>query len=102
MQRAVVGRPLDEDARSALEQEAGEQGQALQRAVRDEHLRRLDGVPCRDPLAKGRIAADRPVVEDGGAVALDRRAGAVGQLLDGRHSGAGTPRANEIVAMGSV
>ena len=82
VQRAVVGRPLDEDARARVEQQPGEEREALERAVRDQHLARLDAVPLGDPLAERLVAGDRAVVENGRPVALDRRARAVGELLD--------------------
>ena len=88
LERTVVGRLLDEDA-PAARQPLGEEDEALQRAVAEQHARGLDAVALRDPRAQRRVAATRPVGEDRLAVALDRRARAVGDLLDRQAFGRG-------------
>ena len=68
----------------------GEEDEALERAARDhDHARRLDAVPLGEPLAQRPVAAARAVGEDRPAVALDRGARAVGELLDGKALGRG-------------
>ena len=49
----------------------------------------LDAVPLGEPLAQRRVAAAGAVGEDRLAVALERRAGAVGELLDRQALGRG-------------
>ena len=82
LQRPVVGRALDEDAlpgRKPLREE----DEALERAVGDEDAGRIDAVARRDPFAQRRVARRRAVGEDRAAVALERGARAVGELVDG-------------------
>ena len=81
LQRTVVGRRFNEHPPRA--KPLGKEHHALQRAVRDQHASGIDTVALADPLAQRLVAADRPVRQDGRAVALDGRAGAVRELLDG-------------------
>src|SRR5205823_2327937 len=85
LQRPVVCGRLDDDPTPSREVREHDV-QALERAVGDEDPARLDAVLLGDQLAERAVAADRSVVEDGSAVALQDRAGAVGELL-GRTAG---------------
>ena len=79
LQRPVVGRPFDEDAGTG--DAVGQEGQPLERAVREQHACGLDAVSLCDPLAQRLVAADRAVGEDGRAVPLDHRPRAVAEEL---------------------
>ena len=70
----------------------------LQRAVRDEHAVRLDA-ECRSAshCPQRRVAERAAVGEHDLAVALERAFAQSASSATGRHSGAGMPRANEIV-----
>ena len=88
LQRPVVGRQLGEHP-FARSEALGEKHEALQRPVGQEHAGRIDAVPVRDPLAKRRIARRWAVREDRAAVAFDRNAGAIRQLVDRQAFGGG-------------
>jgi hypothetical protein len=90
LQRAVVGRRLDEEAALAGEA-AREEDEALERAIREQNPRRIDAVPLAEPGAKRRVPATRAVRQDRPPVALDHGARAVGELLDGEALGRGNP-----------
>ena len=78
--RAVIGRPLDEHA--ARPQRGENEVESLQRAVRHDDTLGKDAVPLADPLAQRLVAERAPVREDRSAVAAQRLACAIGQLLD--------------------
>ena len=79
LQRPVVGRPLDEHApRPHGELHGGVEHEALQAARRQEDAAGLDAVALREHLAQRAVATARAVGEDRDPVALERRAGAVG------------------------
>ncbi len=87
LQGTVVRRRLDQHAPAG--KVVGQERDALQRAVGDEHAGGVDAVPLSDPVPQRLIAAHRPVREHGRTVAFDRRACTVGQLLDRDALGSG-------------
>jgi hypothetical protein len=99
-QRPVVGRRFDQNTRAVFRQQLSQENEALERAVRDDDPARRHAVPLGDPGPQRRVAAGRPVGEHRGAVLLDRRPCAVGQLLDrdalgGRHAARERDRLHE-------
>ena len=83
LERPVVGRRLDEDAPPRHEL-SGEEREALERAVREHDAVGVDAVAFGDPGPEWPVAARGAVVQDRAAVALDRGAGTVGELRDGK------------------
>jgi hypothetical protein len=65
----------------------------LQRAVRDDDAGRIDSVLLGDQLLEWRVAAGRPVLKGGRAVALERLASAIAERRDRKEIRAGhSPR----------
>src|SRR6185436_3088114 len=67
----------------------GEEDEALERAARDHDARGLDAVLLGEPLAQRPVPAAGAVAEDRPAVALERCARAVRELLDSETLGSG-------------
>src|SRR5204863_5934633 len=85
----VVRRRFDGHSRAGLDELLGKEDDALRRAARDHDARGLDTVPLGEPLAQRSVAPSGAVAEDRPAVALERRARAFSELLDGKALGSG-------------
>ena len=89
-QRAVVGRLLDHDPVSGLEQVLEEHRAPLERPVGDHHLSRLEvAMALGDPLAEPRMPDPGPVGERLFPVLGERPGGRVPHRLAGQDVGAG-------------
>src|SRR5207244_4704340 len=83
LERPIVRRRLDENTCAGPDELLGEEDEALQRSARDHDLRGLDAVSLGEQLAQRAVAAAGAVAEDRAAIALDCRARALRELLDG-------------------
>ncbi len=88
-ERTIVARRLDQHApaHAAPEEVLGQVDEALERAVGEQDLARIDRVALAQPLPERRIAKTGAVGENGGAVSLDRALGTLGQEVDGEAFG---------------
>ena len=98
LQGPVVRRPLDEHAPPGSES-LRKEDESLQRAVGEEDARGVDAVPFGSPVAQRPVAGS--TARTRGSCVPSRSSAPRAQSASsatGRHSGAGQPRAREIVA----
>ncbi len=95
LEGAEVGGVLDEDGVAGIEEDFGDEIEALLGAVGDEYLVRGDFQPDgfgevgADPLAQGKVALGDVVLEGGWAVFGEERLGGAGGCFDGKQLGRG-------------
>ena len=91
-QRAVVGRLLDHDPVTGLEQVLEQHPARLQRPVGDHHLPGVEiAVPLGDPLAEAGMPDPRPVGERLFPILSERNRGSVPHRVPRQDVGAGSP-----------